>query len=107
MKIIMWATNSYIVLSNTQPCSVVATNCKNLTPTNVNLCGRGQKREAERKARRKNRELPTLFPLRRLSHSFSNVDILTELNLILNVVMVEEKCGAGGWKTIEMWCWWC
>ena len=80
----------------------------------------GQKREAKRKARRKNREPPALFPFQRLSHRFSNVDILTESNtkiyylyLILNVVVVEEEknrnvvlmdgVGGGSGMKIKIW----
>ena len=59
---IIWATNSYIVLSNTQPCSVVVTNCKNLTSTNVNLCARGKRGKRKEKHEGKIENLPPFFP---------------------------------------------
>lgn len=59
---IIWATNSYIVLSNTQPCSIVVTNCKNLTSTNVNLCGRGKRGKRKEKHEGKIENLPPFFP---------------------------------------------
>lgn len=59
---IMWATNSYIVLSNAQPCSIVVTICKNLTSTNVNLCGRGKRGKRREKHEGKIENLPPFFP---------------------------------------------
>lgn len=59
---IMWATNSYIVLSNAQPCSIVVTICKNLTSTNVNLCGRGKRGKRREKQEGKIENLPPFFP---------------------------------------------
>ena len=59
---IMWATNSCIVLSKAQPCSIVVTICKNLTSTNVNLCGRGKRGKRREKYKGKIENLPPFSP---------------------------------------------